>query len=514
MSAIFPYQRVKIPFDLVVNGSDLIINSAEILIDPLNDLVEIPFKHSQKIGHVDSPNFSETALRSPLYQKCQEVASLSRTRRPNDNNKYQIVKNFVNLYIILLTYGLVSLGYLCEYNYCTKACNQKNSKRPNRRMFAGLDLRCTIGYGNEFAEEPLQRPRAQGMDMITLVKGFHDILPQDAPKWDFLVRTAATTLERFGFRQIVVPVMEKTELFVRGIGEVTDIVEKEMYTFEDRGGTTLTLRPEATAGILRSVVEHSLLKKEPLLKLYTIGPMFRRERPSKGRFRQFFQIDAEVLGDDSPYTDAETIAAAYAVMTNIGATGLVMEINSVGCVNCRAAYRTHLRDYFEKFLPEMCPDCQRRFDSNPLRILDCKVDRCIELAKDAPIIADDLDKPCRDHFDVIQKSLAQLGIPCRVEPRMVRGLDYYTRTAFEVVHEDLGRSKAVGGGGRYDNLVKELGGPDVSGIGFAIGLERLAMGLKDQDGQYEYSIDVYVAPLGENAIDVAFRITNEFEKPV
>ena len=219
--------------------------------------------------------------------------------------------------------------------------------------------------------------------MITLIKGFHDILPQDARKWDFLIRTASTTLERFGFRQIVVPIMEKTELFVRGIGQVTDIVEKEMYTFEDHGGETLTLRPEATAGILRSVVEHSLLKKEPLLKLYTIGPMFRRERPSKGRFRQFFQIDAEVLGDDSPYTDTETILAAHAVMTNIGAAGLIMEINSVGCVNCRAEYRSRLRGYFEEFLAEMCPDCQRRFHSNPLRILDCKVDRCIELAQGA-----------------------------------------------------------------------------------------------------------------------------------
>ena len=289
--------------------------------------------------------------------------------------------------------------------------------------------------------------------------------------------------------------MEKTELFVRGIGQVTDIVEKEMYTFEDHGGETLTLRPEATAGILRSVVEHSLLKKEPLLKLYTIGPMFRRERPSKGRFRQFFQIDAEVLGDDSPYTDAETIAAAHAVMTDIGAVGLIMEINSVGCVNCRAEYRSRLRGYFEEFLAEMCPDCQRRFHSNPLRILDCKVDRCIELAQGAPLISDALDKPCRDHFDAVQNSLAQLGVPCRTEPRMVRGLDYYTRTAFEVVHEELGRSKAVGGGGRYDNLVKELGGPDVSGIGFAIGLERLAMGLKDQEGLFDYSIDVYVAPI-------------------
>ncbi len=344
--------------------------------------------------------------------------------------------------------------------------------------------------------------------MITLVKGFHDILPQDVPKWEFLIRTASGTLESFGFRQIVVPVMEKTELFVRGIGEVTDIVEKEMYTFEDRGGESLTLRPEATAGILRAVVEHSLLRKEPMLKLYTIGPMFRRERPSKGRFRQFFQIDAEVLGDDSPYTDAETIAAAHALMCGIGASGLVMEVNSVGCSTCRADYRGRLQDYFRKYLGEMCGDCTRRFDSNPLRILDCKVERCTELAQGAPLITHSLDGPCREHFEAVQNALSQLGIPFRHEPRMVRGLDYYTRTAFEIVHEDLGRSKAVGGGGRYDNLVKELGGPDVSGIGFAVGMERLAMGLKDNSGQFEPSIDVYVAPLGENAKEVAFGIAH------
>ncbi|MEW6349805.1 MAG: histidine--tRNA ligase [Thermodesulfobacteriota bacterium] len=344
--------------------------------------------------------------------------------------------------------------------------------------------------------------------MITLVKGFHDILPEDAPKWEFLIRTSAATLESFGFRQIVVPVMEKTELFVRGIGEVTDIVEKEMYTFEDRGGESLTLRPEATAGILRAVVEHSLLRKEPMLKLYTIGPMFRRERPSKGRFRQFFQIDAEVLGDDSPYTDAETIAAAHALMTNIGASGLVMEINSVGCSTCRADYRDRLRNYFEKCLGEMCRDCVRRFHTNPLRILDCKVDRCTELAQGAPLITNSLDKPCREHFGAVQNGLVQLGIPFRHEPRMVRGLDYYTRTAFEIVHEDLGRSKAVGGGGRYDNLVKELGGPDASGIGFAIGMERLAMGLKDSSDRFEPSIDVYVAPLGESAREVAFQVAH------
>jgi histidyl-tRNA synthetase len=345
--------------------------------------------------------------------------------------------------------------------------------------------------------------------MIRLVKGFHDILPEQTPKWDFIVSTARRTLENFGYREIVPPIMERTELFERGIGEITDIVEKEMYTFADRGGETLSLRPEATAGILRAVAEHSLLHKDPLLKLYAVGPMFRRERPSKGRFRQFFQVDAEILGDDSPYVDAENIAAAHAIMTNLGATGLMMEINSVGCRYCRAEYRVVLQEYLEGYLDELCEDCRRRYERNPLRVLDCKVERCGAIAQGAPVILDSLDADCRDHFREVREGLDLLGIPHRVEPRMVRGLDYYTRTAFEVVHEELGRSKAVGGGGRYDTLLKELGGPDVSGIGFAIGLERLSMGLPDEDPRFARSIDAFVAIVGEKARSVAFKLIHE-----
>lgn len=348
--------------------------------------------------------------------------------------------------------------------------------------------------------------------MIKLVKGFHDILPEEMPKWSFIRETARQTLERFGFREIVPPIMERTELFARGIGEVTDIVEKEMYTFEDRGGESLSLRPEATAGILRAVAEHSLLRKDSLLKVYAIGPMFRRERPSKGRFRQFFQVDAEVLGDDSPFTDAEIIAAAHAIVSEIGATDLIMEVNSVGCRNCREGYRALLREFLEPYLGELCGDCQRRYHTNPLRILDCKVPRCAEISLDAPIITDSLDESCREHFRGVQTALEQLDIPYRLEPRMVRGLDYYTRTAFEVVHGELGRTKAVGGGGRYDNLLGELGGPDVSGIGFAIGLERLAMGLPDDDPRFARSVDAYVAILGERAQSEGFRLVNTLRR--
>jgi histidyl-tRNA synthetase len=341
--------------------------------------------------------------------------------------------------------------------------------------------------------------------MITLIKGFHDILPEDSPKWSFIFSTAARVLRRYGFREIIAPIMEKTELFQRGIGEVTDIVEKEMYTFQDRGGELLSLRPEATAGILRAVVEHSLLKRDSVLKLYTIGPMFRRERPSKGRYRQFFQINAEVVGDDSPFTDAETIAAAHTIMQEIGAAGLVMEINSVGCKDCRAGYRDHLRTFLRPSLEDLCGDCRRRFDLNPLRILDCKVPQCARIAAEAPVMLDHVDQGCAEHFASVQRSLDSLGVPYRVEPRMVRGLDYYTRTAFEIVHEELGRSKAVGGGGRYDSLVKELGGPEASGIGFAMGVERLAMGLADDDPRFRHSVDVFCAIMGEQAREFAFQ---------
>jgi histidyl-tRNA synthetase len=345
--------------------------------------------------------------------------------------------------------------------------------------------------------------------MIQLIKGFHDILPDDTPKWSFIVETARTTLERFGFREIIPPIMEKTQLFQRGIGEVTDIVEKEMYTFEDRGGESLSLRPEATAGILRAVAEHSLLRKGSLLKVYSIGPMFRRERPSKGRFRQFFQVDAETLGDDSPFTDAEIIAAAHAIMTNIGAAGLIMEINSVGCRQCRTDFRAVLKQFLEPFLGELCGDCQRRYHTNPLRVIDCKVPRCSEIAAKAPLILDSLDDACRSHFEGVRAALDILKIPYRVEPHMVRGLDYYTRTAFEIVHEELGRTKAVGGGGRYDNLLAELGGPDEPGIGFAIGLERLAMGIPDDDPRFSPSMDVFVAALGDRARGEGFRVVHE-----
>lgn len=347
--------------------------------------------------------------------------------------------------------------------------------------------------------------------MIQLIKGFHDVLPPETAKWAYLVAKARENFRRFGFREIIIPVVEKTELFRRGIGAVTDIVEKEMYTFTDRSGESLSLRPEATAGILRAVVEHSMLRQDPVLKLFSIGPMFRRERPSKGRYRQFYQINAEVLGDDSPLTDADTIAAAYYIMADIGAKSVILEINSVGCHACRSTYREVLKSYLTPYLHRLCADCRRRYDLNPLRVLDCKQEECQEVALYAPLILDHLDVSCRDHFAQVQETLTALEVPYRVEPRLVRGLDYYTRTAFEIIHDELGRSKAVGGGGRYDSLLRELGGDDVSGIGFAMGLERIALGISD-DLCFEPRIDVYVAILGDRARLVGMKLIHAMRR--
>ena len=348
--------------------------------------------------------------------------------------------------------------------------------------------------------------------MISLVKGFHDILPDESAKWAFVAEAARSCFKKYGFREIITPIMEKTELFVRGIGQVTDIVEKEMYTFEDIGGESLSLRPEATAGILRSVAEHSLLKKESLLKLFTIGPMFRRERPSKGRFRQFFQINAEVLGDDDPFTDAEVVSCACSILESIGASNLVVEINSVGCMSCRKDYRLELAAFLQSRSEDLCEDCKRRMNTNPLRALDCKVPECSLIMNSAPLIMDYLDAPCREHFDSVLRGLDILGVSYRREPRMVRGLDYYSRTAFEIIDGDLGHSKAVGGGGRYDSLLAELGGPDVSGIGFAIGMERLLMSLDERQDIFERKTDVYVASLGEACRETCYRLVDKLRK--
>lgn len=342
---------------------------------------------------------------------------------------------------------------------------------------------------------------------ITAVKGFKDILPEDSPKWRFVENKAREIFFYFGFREIRVPVLEKTELFRRSIGESTDIVEKEMYTFLDRSDEYLTLRPEATASIIRAYIEHHLYAMDPVAKLYTIGPMFRRERPQKGRFRQFHQIDVEILGYNDPRIDAELILMLAQFLKAVGLADYQIEVNSLGCASCRPVYREAIIDYLKKSEGDLCQDCQRRLYVNPLRVFDCKVSSCGEIVAYAPSIMDYLCEACRNHFTVFCQSLAGFAIPYLVNVKMVRGLDYYTRTAFEVTTTALGAQNAVAGGGRYDGLVKALGGPDIPGVGFAVGMERLLeiippLGLKEE------TPFLFIASLGEHARSLSYQLCN------
>ncbi|MCX7982128.1 MAG: histidine--tRNA ligase [Syntrophales bacterium] len=337
------------------------------------------------------------------------------------------------------------------------------------------------------------------MVKITAIRGFKDVLPEETPKWQFMEYTARSILANYGFREIRIPVMEKTELFTRGIGETTDIVEKEMYTFIDRGEESLSLRPEATASILRAVLEHNLHAVNPVLKLYTIGPMFRRERPQKGRLRQFHQIDAEVLGSEEPYVDAEVIALLMHLLHALGVNHVALEINSLGCAACRSKFREAIRIFLDAYVHSLCPDCIRRSKNNPLRVFDCKVETCRESLMNAPVITDYLCGDCQSHFLRVQEYLSLLSLSFVVNSRMVRGLDYYTRTAFEVTTDLLGAQNAVAGGGRYDGLSEDLGGPRIPGIGFAIGCERILALIKEEHTHNGPYLDIFIAALGEEA---------------
>ncbi|MHB8810327.1 MAG: histidine--tRNA ligase [Desulfobulbaceae bacterium] len=333
---------------------------------------------------------------------------------------------------------------------------------------------------------------------IKAVQGFKDILPEEAILWQHIEHRARDIFHRFGFAEIRLPLLEETELFARSIGQATDIVEKEMYTFPDKG---LTLRPEATASLLRAFIEHGLHVQQPVQRLYTMGPMFRHERPQKGRLRQFHQLDAEIIGAVEPAVDAELLAMASMLLTELGLAAS-LEINSLGCPDCRPAYREQLVGYLRQFAGQMCPDCQRRMESNPLRALDCKSQHCKKVVADAPSILDALCQPCRDHFGQVREGLERLAIPYSVNRFMVRGLDYYTRTTFEFTTTSLGAQSAVGAGGRYDGLIAQLGGPSLPGIGFAMGIERLILLLQQQDGLHlppAVQADIFVAALGNDA---------------
>jgi histidyl-tRNA synthetase len=343
---------------------------------------------------------------------------------------------------------------------------------------------------------------------IKAIRGFNDILPSEIGRWQFVEETAREVFEGFGFSEIRIPIIERTELFSRGIGEATDIVEKEMYTFTDRSGNSLTLRPEATASMARAYLEHQIYSFDPVAKLYCIGPMFRYERPQKGRYRQFYQIDAEVFGVENPMVDAEVILMLIHFLSRVGLEKLELQINSLGCRDCRPQYREELKHFLTKKSFQLCEDCQRRLHTNPLRIFDCKVETCQEAIADAPQVIHFICDECQKHFGKVKEYLEMAGLAFILNPRMVRGLDYYTRTAFEVVSYQLGSQNAVTGGGRYDNLFQEIGGLDVPGIGFAIGMERLVSLLPKEKEFVQYP-SLFIAALGEETYREAYRLVNQ-----
>lgn len=315
--------------------------------------------------------------------------------------------------------------------------------------------------------------------MIAAIRGTHDILPGDVEKWQYVERYLRTLCDRYGYAELRTPVIEREELFAKGTGESTDIVQKEMYAFTDKGGERVTLRPEATPSMVRAYIEHNLEHVLPSAKLYAMGPMFRYERPQKGRYRQFHQFDAEVFGMEDPAVDAEVIDLAWSLITGLGIAQAELVVNSVGCPTCRPAFQQALLAALGDNLAKLCGDCQRRSATNPLRIYDCKVPADQPLIDALPHSVDYLCEPCATHFTAVKGHLDAIGIPWTQSHRLVRGLDYYVRTTFEVLGQTLGAQNALLGGGRYDGLVKKLGGADKAGIGFAAGMERLVLALPE-----------------------------------
>ncbi len=341
--------------------------------------------------------------------------------------------------------------------------------------------------------------------MVKLIRGFKDILPGEVEIWQQIEKITISLFEDFGFKEIRIPIMEHTELFARSIGEDTDIVEKEMYTFRDRSGDFITLRPEATASICRSYIQHKLYTKEPVQKFYTIGPMFRRERPQKGRYRQFYQINAEIFGVDSPLADVELIFLLITLFSRLSVPDVEAHINSLGCPECRLEFKTALTDFLTSSTKNLCSDCVRRKDRNPLRVLDCKVPTCRNEMAEAPSILDNLCSACSQDFETVKKTLESLNIPFIVDKRLVRGLDYYNRTTFEIQTGSLGAQNAVAGGGRYDGLVKALGGPDMPATGFAIGFDRLSEIINLNNDDFIKKPNIFLAVLGKNNQSLAFE---------
>jgi histidyl-tRNA synthetase len=358
--------------------------------------------------------------------------------------------------------------------------------------------------------------------MIKAIRGTRDLLPPDTALWNFVEDKVREVFRVYNFHEIRTPIFEETQLFARSVGEETDIVAKEMYTWEDRTraesekGQSLTLRPENTAGVVRAYIEHNL-EARGLNKLYYIGPQFRRERPQKGRYRQFYQIGAELIGpptagSESPARDAEVLELLATLLDRLGIKGWQLQLNSIGCADDRARYNEALRKALEPIAPKMCADCQRRAVTNPLRVFDCKVPEDQPIIEKLPRISQYLDEPCRKHFQEVQEILKAVGVPFTLNGRLVRGLDYYTRTAFEFTHGALGAQNAILGGGRYDGLSESLGGPKAPGIGFAIGEDRLVLALQQSAEAVQSKPDVYIAPLGAGMDREAARLARELRQ--
>src|SRR5271157_3464581 len=359
--------------------------------------------------------------------------------------------------------------------------------------------------------------------MIRAIRGTRDLLPPDTDLWNRVEATVRDVFARYNFHEIRTPIFEDTQLFSRSVGEETDIVTKEMFTWEDKGraasekSQSLTLRPENTAGVVRAYIEHQLDKLGKLQKLYYIGPQFRRERPQKGRYRQFYQIGAEIIGppsagSESPARDAEVLEMLATLLDELGLRGWTLQLNSVGCVADRARYNQALREALKPVIHQMCADCQRRAETNPLRVLDCKVSEYQPIIGRLPKISEYLDEPCRVHFQVMRAMLDAVGVPYTINERMVRGLDYYTRTTFEFTHGDLGAQSAVLGGGRYDGLSESLDGPKAPGIGFAIGEDRLILALQAEGVTADAKLDAYISPLGAGMNAHALKLSRELRR--
>jgi len=347
---------------------------------------------------------------------------------------------------------------------------------------------------------------------FTRPKGTQDLLPADTPRWQWLEAIFRRRCALYGYQEIRTPIFENTGLFTRSVGEDTDIVSKQMYSFESKGHDQLTLRPEGTAPTVRAVVENKLLQQGGVVKLYYMGPIFRYERPQSGRYRQFHQVGVEALGAADPEIDAEILAFASQFLRDLGITSTTLEMNSVGCPECRPRYRDALRNALSGARTELCADCNRRYESNPLRILDCKVETCRKISADVPVMLDVLCDACKTHLQGVEDNLRALGVDYVINPHIVRGLDYYTRTAFEFISGTLGAQNTVLAGGRYDGMVEELGGPPTPGIGFAAGVERLLMAAGDMVPLPEAPGPLFIATLGPVARRAGFVIAETLRR--